>query len=64
MFQIQKDKQSFELKILETYSKKNLKKNNKNVNSKKDLFIRKQDIYNKLIRKANKINKIIKNGKA
>ena len=61
MFQIQKDKQSFELKILETYSKKNLKKNNKNVNSKKDLFIRKQDIYLiNLLEKRIRLTKILK----
>ena len=61
MFQIQKDKQSFELKILETYSKKNLKKNNKNVNSKKDLFIRKQDIYLiNLLEKRIRLTKLLK----
>ena len=61
MFQIQKDKQSFELKILESYSKKKLKKNNKNINSKKDLFIRKQDIYLiNLLEKRIRLTKLLK----
>ena len=61
---IKKDKLSFEIKILESFSKKKIKSNNINKNSKKDLFIRKQDIYLiNLLEKRIKLTKLLKTTK-
>ena len=64
MFPIKKDKLSFEIKILESFSKKKIKSNNINKNSKKDLFIRKQDIYLiNLLEKRIRLTKLLKSVK-
>ena len=45
MLQIQKNKLSFDIKILNSNSKKKFTRSNIISNPKKDIFIRKQDIY-------------------
>ena len=64
MLQIQKKKQSFDTNLLNNKSKKKLKRFHINLNSKKDIFIRKQDIYLiNLLEKRIKLTKILKTTK-
>lgn len=64
MLQIQKNKQSFDINILNNKPKKKLKRFNINLNSKKDIFIRKQDIYLiNLLEKRIKLTKLLKTTK-
>ena len=61
MLQIQKNKLSFDIKILNSNSKKKFTRSNIISNPKKDIFIRKQDIYLiNLLEKRIKLTKLLK----